>query len=319
MSFSTLFRDVNGHVADTIAFEVPESERSTLFAAAPPPRGSRGETPNDEADRRPDPVGPWIACDEPTGVIEIHDPRLLRRGHEAFCLAVLEAAVARFGAYRAEVWLETSICRLEFGPGRFDRTEMARRAASAIETATPAVREGAGSREGARARGRFLAASATYDGTSSATELMSDEPSDTEGTHESPAQRRRLVHIAMAGGSFAMAVGAVILPGIPTLPFLIMTGRHAVLISPRIERMLKRHPWCAAILAEVETASDSTMNRESLWKMVGLAVLLVAGIWLFQPPLPVILLLEFALMAFLGWREWSSRSGPAEVRLGAVA
>ena len=252
-------------------------------------------------------------------MIEIHDPRLLRRGHEAFCLAVLEAAVARFGAYRAEVWLETSICRLEFGPGRFDRTEMARLAASAIGAATPAVREGTGSREGTGPGGRFLAASSAYDGTSSATEVVSDEPSDMEATHESPAQRRRLIHIAMAGGSFAMAVGAVILPGIPTLPFLIMTGRHAVLISPRIERMLKRHPWCAAILAEVETSSDSTMNRESLWKMVGLAMLFVAGIWLFQPPLPVILLLEFALMAFLGWREWRSRSGHAEVRLGAVA
>ena len=40
MSFSTLFRDVNGHAADTIAFEVPESERPTLFAAAPPLRGT---------------------------------------------------------------------------------------------------------------------------------------------------------------------------------------------------------------------------------------------------------------------------------------
>jgi uncharacterized membrane protein YbaN (DUF454 family) len=123
----------------------------------------------------------------------------------------------------------------------------------------------------------------------------------------------------MAGGCFAMAVGAVILPGIPTLPFLIMTGRHAVLISPRIERILGRYPWCAAMLAEVETSSDSMTSWHSLGKMIGLAVLLVAVIWLFQPPLPVILLLELALMAFLGWREWCNDPGHADAKPVAIA
>jgi uncharacterized membrane protein YbaN (DUF454 family) len=123
--------------------------------------------------------------------------------------------------------------------------------------------------------------------------------------------------MAMAGGSFALAVGAVILPGIPTLPFLIMTGRHAVLVSPRIERLLKRHPWCAALLAEVETSSEPTIDRRSLSRMVGLAVLFAAGIWILHPPLPVIFVLEFGLMALLGWQEWR-RSGHDDVRLGAV-
>jgi uncharacterized membrane protein YbaN (DUF454 family) len=280
-----------------------------------PPR-HHGETLKDIVGLGPAVVGPWIGCCEQSGVIEIHDPRLLRRGHEAFGLALVEAAVARFGAYRAEVSLATSTCRLEFGPGRFDRSEMARRAASAVGVATPAVREGTGTGVG----GRLLSATAIEDGTATtaASEQTSDDTSVADGVHESPARRRRLVHLAMAGGSFALAVGAVILPGIPTLPFLIMTGRHAVLISPGIERLLKRQPWCAALLAEAERTLGTTLDWRSLSRMLGLSVLLAAGIWVFQPPLPDILVMEVGLMAYLGWQEWR-RSGRAAVRLGAVA
>ena len=35
-----------------------------------------------------------ITCDELAGLIEIHDPRLLRRGYEAFCRAFVRTAVA---------------------------------------------------------------------------------------------------------------------------------------------------------------------------------------------------------------------------------
>jgi uncharacterized membrane protein YbaN (DUF454 family) len=316
MSLDGLFQAAALDPAAGIAFEVLESRAPLATTVSPAPLG---EATNDGARPNPDAGGPWIGCDEQAGVIEIHDPRLLCRGHEAFCRALVEAAVDRFGAYHAEVSLQTSTCRLHFGPGRFDREEMARRAASAVKEATPAVRLGTGTRDGSGAVTGPLSARATHNLTpTAAREHSSIDLSPVDGVPESAAPGRRLVHLAMAGGSFAMAVGAVILPGIPTLPFLIMTGRHAVLISPRIERWLKQRPWCTALLNEAERSLGATLDWRSLSKMVGLAALFVAGIWIFHPPLPVVLLLEIGLMAVLAWRQ-CGHSNDVEVELGAVA
>src|SRR5262249_1931989 len=128
MPLNTLFQGVAPHSAEGMELD---ATGSGLQEFRSPPR-LHGQTLKDMVGLGLAVVGPWIGCCEQSGVIEIHDPRLLRRGHEAFCLALVEAAVARFGAYRAEVSLATSTCRLEFGPGRFDRTEMARRAALAV-------------------------------------------------------------------------------------------------------------------------------------------------------------------------------------------
>ncbi len=83
-----------------------------------------------------------------------------------------------------------------------------------------------------------------------------------------------------------------------------MTGRHAALASPRVERWLKRHPWLAAMLAEGEESPGPTIDWGALSRMIGLAVLFIAGIWIIHPPLPVVLLLEIGLMAFLALSEW---------------
>ncbi len=93
----------------------------------------------------------------------------------------------------------------------------------------------------------------------------------------------------MAGGSFVLAIGGVILPGVPTLPFVIMTGRYAVRVSPRIERLLTRQPWCAALLAEAETSRGPDFDWRSLAKTIGPAALFVAAILILHPPLPVVL------------------------------
>jgi uncharacterized membrane protein YbaN (DUF454 family) len=231
-------------------------------------------------------------------VVEIHDPRLLRPGHEAFCRALVHAAVGRFGAIRAEVRLESATCRLEFEPGRFDRTELARRVAEAVRAATPAVREGSACRDHATAGRVVLTAFAAGSGFP----LSAQRADAVEPAWETPARPGRLVSLAWAGGSFALVVAGAILPGIPTLPFLIMTGRHAVRVSPRIERLLRSQPWCAAWLSEAEARSGATLDRRSLSRTIGLAVLFAAAILTLHPPMPVVLALELGLMAFLTWR-----------------
>ena len=248
-------------------------------------------SPKPQAKAEPAAGGRWVACDERAGVVEIRDARMFRRGHEGFCRALVEAAVLRFGAARASVSIERGTCRLEFGPRRLGRAAMARRAASAVRAATRSL----GDRPAGRDRNVLSAQRAD----TPAVPALVDR---AEGT--SPDQRSRLAHLAIAGGSFAAAVAAVILPGLPTLPFLLMTGRHAALASPRLERWLKRHPWSAALLARAEESTGIGADWRSLVGMVAVAALFAAGIWVFQPPMPIILLLEAGLMAFMALYDW---------------
>jgi uncharacterized membrane protein YbaN (DUF454 family) len=174
-----------------------------------------------------------------------------------------------------------------------------------VRAATPAIREGAARRDDKIAGWIVLTAFATGGGTSISAE-WADAPGSAWGP---PARPRRLVYLAMAGGSFALAIGGAILPGIPTLPFLIMTGRYAARVSPTIERLLQSRPWSAALLAEAEARSGATLDWRAVTKTIGPAVLFAAAILVLHPPLPVVLALELGLMAFLAWREMERSGG----------
>jgi uncharacterized membrane protein YbaN (DUF454 family) len=251
-------------------------------------------------------------------VIEIHYTRLLRSGHEAFCFALVEAAIAHFGARRAEVRIDSAICRLEFEPGRFDRTELARRVTDAVRAATPAVRDGSASPDGSSpgwtiltgftAGGRTLLAATRGD---SAVESRSAERSAAI-----PTSSGRLANLIMAGGSFALAVGGIILPAIPALPFLIMSARYAVRVCPRFEQLLMRQTWCATWLPKAEDPAGPTLDWRSSLPMIGLSALVAAAFIIIQPPYPVVIGLELGLMGLFGWRELS---GPRCLEVAASA
>ena len=139
-----------------------------------------------------------------------------------------------------------------------------------------------------------------------------------EDPADDPTHSRRLVNLAMAGGSFVLAIGGIILPGIPTLPFVIMTGRYAIRVSPRIERLLKSQPWCANLLAEWEASSGASLDWRSISKMIGLAVLFAAAFLILHPPLPVVLALELGVMAYFSWRELG-KTGQVDPELTVAA
>jgi uncharacterized membrane protein YbaN (DUF454 family) len=136
---------------------------------------------------------------------------------------------------------------------------------------------------------------------------------------ESPNGAPRLVDLAMAGWSFTMVVAAAILPGIPTLPFLVMTARHTVRLSPRIERLLKRQPWTAALLSHAEDPRNRVgFDWRSLAKTLLITVLAAAALFVLRPSLPILIALEIAVMAFIGLRKVGGTEG-WEVALEAAA
>jgi uncharacterized membrane protein YbaN (DUF454 family) len=319
MSFNPIFPEPTPHLIHTTAFEAPGPDVLPFGAVTDASLSHHRSPAEDEVKRSPDAASPSIECCEQTGVIEIHDPRLLRSGHEAFCRALVQAAVSLQGASRAEVRLNSSTCLLQFEPGQFDRTELARRVAEAVRAATPAVRDGRGNGNDTEAGWTVLTAFATGGGTllSAAREDSPESRASAELPSMAPADSGRLAHLAMAAGSFALAVSGLVLPGIPTVPFLIMTGRYAVRVSPAIERLLLAQPWCAALLAQAETPLGSMLEWRSLTKMIGLSALFTTGFLILKPPSAIVIGLELGLMAFLGWRELG-QTGQLAVALGGV-
>ncbi len=253
-----------------------------------------------------------IECCEQSGTVEIHDPRLLRAGQQAFCRALAESAVADFDAALVEIDLNAATCRLEFGAERFDRSALANRAAGAIRAATPAVGSAGRTGQATPPRWTDLAAFPRY-GEACVLEWGEDDeefaivPFDEEAIADAKGSRR-LRNLAMAGGSFVLAVGGFILPGVPTLPFLIMTAKYAIRVSPTVERLIKSQPWLAAMLAEPEPAEGASIDWRSVCAMLGVAALFVAVIVILHPPLPIVLALELGLMAFFAWRELRSEA-----------
>jgi hypothetical protein len=185
-----------------------------------------------------------ITCDEQAGLIEIHDPRLLRPGHESFCRALVRTAVACFEASRAEVCMQSSTCRLEFEPGRFDRTELARRVAESVRAATPAARGGPTKRHGAGPAWTTLTAFATDGGMmlSGTCEDVPEPAASAQRPVATPTDLGRLAELAMAGGSLALEVAEVITAGVSTLPLLLVAGRFAVRAAPGLLGFLMRQP-----------------------------------------------------------------------------
>jgi uncharacterized membrane protein YbaN (DUF454 family) len=299
----------------------------SIAPAVDAPPGVGADSADDFEGRVEAGPGGWIACDEPGGVVSICDPRLFRPGFEAFCRALAVSAIERFQARRVVIDLTSSTCRLEFEPGEFDREELARRVDAAVRAAIPVLREQVGAPQSNRAAWITLTAQATGRGIAIRRKyanrlgqpLLRDTPAPANPIAGCPNGAPRLVDLAMAGGSFTMVVAAAILPGIPTLPFLVMTARHTVRLSPRIERLLKRRPWAAALLRHAEDPRDHvSLNWRSLAKTLLITVLVAAALFVFRPSLPILIALEIAVMAFIGLRKLGGMEG-WEVALEAAA
>jgi uncharacterized membrane protein YbaN (DUF454 family) len=102
---------------------------------------------------------------------------------------------------------------------------------------------------------------------------------------------RRLVYLALAGGAFAMTVVAVIVPGIPTTPFLLATSYTLARSSPRLNRLLKQSRFFGPIIHEWEEYGG--FSRRSKGKLMGLTAAVAAVAIAISPLSPLALFLVF--------------------------
>jgi len=362
-----------------IPLEIPE----VVPVAASPPGTTHGSGGNAMSDAPAESgAGVRVTCDVARGVVEVHDPRLLRYGRETFCLALVEHAVATSGACRSAICLRSSVCRFEFTPGSLDPVELAERAAAAIRAATrdasaPIVSDrrqpaawvsltafAAGARvslwetlieepgrvwlshaalreapwlavrvarvlrglpgvKACRANPWFgrveididsvlstvadlvTAAEAAFCRESGAVDAAATAPpgGSADSKERTPAEckpGRRLVDLLLAGGTFTVAVAGVIVPGVPTAPFLLLSHHYLHRAAPETLGHLCHLPGVGWMIRKADRAERSWKDGRALWKSLAWSALSAAVFLVVHPPLPVALAIEFGLAAFSG-------------------
>lgn len=96
--------------------------------------------------------------------------------------------------------------------------------------------------------------------------------------------RRRLLYLALAGGSMALTLVGLIIPGIPTVPFLLATSYYLARSWPWLDDRLRGTPIFGQVLDEWER--EHGLSRSSKLRLAGLTlsiVLLTAALTTFSP------------------------------------
>jgi uncharacterized membrane protein YbaN (DUF454 family) len=100
---------------------------------------------------------------------------------------------------------------------------------------------------------------------------------------------KRLMYMALGGGSLAMTLVALVVPGVPTVPFLLATSYFLARSSPRLDERLRRSAFLGPILSEWEQSHG--LSWSSKGKLIGLTVSVVAVSVLLAPLSPIALVL----------------------------
>lgn len=316
MSFDTILDGAS------VGYSASAADSTEILGRTPAPGSGAGATGRVEFG-----TGVWIECHERSGVVLIRDPRLFRPGCETFCRAIAESAVETFQARRVEVCLTSSLCRLEFKPGQFDRAGLARLIAASLTAATASIRDRTAVIQDATANWTTLTVLARAAGRSTRQAPedrpgrvhIGNTPGPPEPTSAAHGRASRLVDLAAAGGSLTMAVAGVILPGIPSMPFWLLTVRHVVRLSPPIERVAGKRPLLAALLSQAEQSGNfMRFDWRSTMKMLAITAVGSALYYIFQPPLPILIGLEIGVMTFIALRKMG-RPARQALALGLAA
>jgi uncharacterized membrane protein YbaN (DUF454 family) len=199
------------------------------------------------------------------GVLSVRDPRVFHAGNRAFCARLVRAALAQPEVRLARVALDDHACRLEFGPGPISQRAMADRFAAAVRAAL----------------------------SSSEPEVPLDPGAPVVATG-----LRRWRYLALAGGSFGLTIVGLVVPGIPTVPFLLMTSYYLVRSSPALNRRLSRSKLFGPILHDWQ--DRGALRPSNKRKLAGLALGISAvTLLLLAPSVEVVIVIVIVAAASL--------------------
>jgi uncharacterized membrane protein YbaN (DUF454 family) len=107
---------------------------------------------------------------------------------------------------------------------------------------------------------------------------------------------RRLVYRVLGWSSVGMAIVGAIMPGIPTVPFVVLAGYFFIRSSPPAHQWLLRHRWFGPMLHDWE--EHRAIRRSMRNAAAGLIIVAVVIVSLLGLPLP--LLVSIYSMQFIG-------------------
>ncbi len=99
---------------------------------------------------------------------------------------------------------------------------------------------------------------------------------------------RRYLYLALAGGSFTLTAIGLVVPGVPTVPFLLATSYYLSRSSPWLDERLRRTPLFGPILVEWE--EQHGLGFTSKVELVGLTLIIVLVTLALAPVSPVALI-----------------------------
>ena len=110
----------------------------------------------------------------------------------------------------------------------------------------------------------------------------------------------RWLYFALGGGALVMTVVGLIVPGIPTVPFLLLSGYGFARSSPPMNRRLRETKFLGPILVEWE--QHGGLSRASKNKLIGLTcfIILLAVVLAPLSPFGLVLILVFSSISIYG-------------------
>jgi uncharacterized membrane protein YbaN (DUF454 family) len=127
---------------------------------------------------------------------------------------------------------------------------------------------------------------------------------------------KRLVYLVLAGGAFAMTVVALVVPGIPTVPFLLATSYALARSSPQLNKLLRQSAFFGPIVVEWEQYGG--FSRRSKGKLIGLTAG-VALLALALSPLSPVAILLILLVSSAGMLGINRLPGLADEHHAGIA
>src|SRR5271157_1458664 len=98
---------------------------------------------------------------------------------------------------------------------------------------------------------------------------------------------KRLRYKAMAGGAFTVTLVGLVVPGVPTVPFLLATSYYLARSSPPLNERLRRTAFFGPILREWE--GHGALSLTSKGKLIGLTATIVVVTVVLAPLTPLAL------------------------------
>ncbi len=106
---------------------------------------------------------------------------------------------------------------------------------------------------------------------------------------------RRLLYLALGCGSLVMTFVGLVVPGIPTVPFLFASSYYLARSSKSLHNRLLESRLLGEVLRDWET--HRAMSRKSKWKLASITLVIVLVTVLIAPLSPIVILLVAVMVS----------------------